>query len=156
MGGFDLDDRPADLGGQSIADVLLEPTTIYVQAIQELLAGPVQVKGLAHLTGGGLTNLLRLDSPVGFLITQPLPVLPVFNLIAEAGAVSIAELYRVFNMGCGFCVIVPSNEVDQTVAVLKNHHPGTAQIGLVTNNANRIELPSLGLIGDSSGIRATS
>ena len=53
-GGLALDDRPDELGGASVADVLLEPTVIYVRAVLELLRSDVPVHGLAHITGGGL------------------------------------------------------------------------------------------------------
>ena len=56
-----LDDRPAALGGASVADALLEPTVIYVRAVLELLRSGLPVHGLAHITGGGLANLLRLS-----------------------------------------------------------------------------------------------
>ena len=69
-----LEDRPPELGGQSVADVLLEPTVIYVRAVLALLRSDVPVHGLAHITGGGLTNLLRLGTGVGYEITRPLPV----------------------------------------------------------------------------------
>ena len=59
-GGLSLDARPDELAGASVADVLLEPTVIYVRAVLELLRSDVPVHGLAHITGGGLLNLLRL------------------------------------------------------------------------------------------------
>src|SRR4051794_29812512 len=59
-GGLALDDAPEELGGASVADVLLEPTVLYVRAVLELLRSEVPVHGLAHITGGGVLNLLRL------------------------------------------------------------------------------------------------
>src|SRR3954469_3295853 len=79
-GGLSLDDRPEELGGASVADVLLEPTVIYVRAVLELLRSDVPVHGLAHITGDGLENLLRLNPEVGFTVDSPLPVPPVFGL----------------------------------------------------------------------------
>ena len=64
-GGLALDDRPAELDGATVADALLEPTVIYVRAVLELLRGDVPVHGLAHITGDGVLNLLRLRAPVG-------------------------------------------------------------------------------------------
>ena len=82
-----LDHRPEALGGASVADALLEPTVIYVRAVLELLRSGLPVHGLAHITGGGLANLLRLSAGVGFAIEAPLPVPPVFDLVREHGAV---------------------------------------------------------------------
>ncbi len=73
-GGLALDDRPAELGGATVADALLEPTVIYVRAVLDLLRSDVPVHGLAHITGGGLRNLLRLGGErLGFAIEDPLP-----------------------------------------------------------------------------------
>ena len=91
-----------------MGDLLLEPTVIYVKAIRELLESSVDVRGLAHITGDGFLNLLRLEAHAGYRIDAPLPVPPVFVHIAERGGVEDAELYEVFNMGCGFCVRGPA------------------------------------------------
>jgi phosphoribosylformylglycinamidine cyclo-ligase len=153
-GGLALDGTPAQLGGQSVADVLLEPTTIYVRAILELLRSEIPVHGLAHITGGGLTNLLRLGEHVGFEIDVPLPVLPVFDLIAELGRVSVIEMWEVFNMGCGFCAVVPAEHAQDAAALLDKRHPGTSIIGRVTDHARLVSVPQLSILGDLSGLRA--
>jgi len=151
-GGLSLDDTPAPLGGASVADALLEPTAIYVRGVLELLRSEVHVRGLAHITGGGLLNLLRLHAAVGFEVTDPLPVPPVFDLVRDAGAVGEAELWEVFNMGCGFCAVVPAADTDAAVELLARHHPGTARIGTVTGEADRIAVPPLGLAGGPEGL----
>jgi len=160
-GGLTLDARPERLGGASIADVLLEPTVIYVRGILDLLRSDVAVHGLAHITGGGLLNLLRLgnepgrpDGAVGFEVTQPLPVLAVFELIAELGDVPAAEMWEVFNMGCGFVAVVPHADADRAVALLGARHPGTAVIGRCTDQAGIVAVPSAGIEGESGRIQA--
>lgn len=152
--GLTLDARPGELGGASIADVLLEPTVIYVRAILELLRSDIPVHGLAHITGGGLLNLLRLGEGVGFEITAPLPVLPVFSLIADLGAIPPAEMWEVFNMGCGFCAVVPAADAARAVALLETRHPGTAVIGRVTESGGRVTVPGAGIEGEGERIRA--
>jgi phosphoribosylformylglycinamidine cyclo-ligase len=149
--GLALDSRPTELGGASVADVLLEPTVIYVRAVLELLRSDIEVHGLAHITGGGLLNLLRLGDGVGFEIARPLPVLPVFELIAGLGEVSPAEMWEVFNMGCGFCVVVPERDAGRAVELLGARHPGTAVIGALDDRA-RVTLPGIGIEGDASGL----
>ena len=141
QGGLSLDDAPPELGGPSIADALLEPTVIYVRAILELLAAGDRgrVHGLAHITGGGLDNLLRLNENVGFRIETSLPVPPVFGLIARCGAVDDAEMWEVFNMGCGFVVVVAESDAQAVADTLSAHHPGAARIGVVTDRAGQIE-----------------
>ena len=145
-GGLALDDRPAALGGQSVADVLLEPTVIYVRAVLALLASDVPVHGLAHITGDGLLNMRRLSDAVGFEIAEPLPVPPVFGLVQELGDVADAEMHEVFNMGCGFCCVVPAERASEAVEFLSERHPGAAVVGSVTADAGRVAVPPRGLV----------
>jgi phosphoribosylformylglycinamidine cyclo-ligase len=152
-GGLDLGARPAALEGASVADVLLEPTVIYVRAVLELLRSPVKVHGLAHITGGGLLNLLRIGSGIGYRIDSPLPVLPVFELIAELGGVAAPEMWEVFNMGCGFVVTVAAQDAHAAVELLGTHHPGAAVIGSVSDRAGVVELPPVGIEGGTDGLR---
>jgi phosphoribosylformylglycinamidine cyclo-ligase len=141
-----LDARPVALGGASVADVLLEPTVIYVRAVLEIVRDPgIDVHGLAHITGGGLLNLLRLGDAIGFEIDDPLPAPPVFGLVQELAGVAEAEMWEVFNMGCGFCVACPQAHADAAVARLAAHHPGTRRIGTVTDRAGRAEVPARGV-----------
>ena len=122
-----------------MADALLEPTVIYVRAVLDLLRSGVPVHGLAHITGGGVRNLLRLGGDrIGFDVDAPLPAAAVFELIARLGAVPAAEMWEVFNMGCGFVAVVPGGRADEAVALLGSHHPGAARIGTVTGDAGRV------------------
>lgn len=143
----DLKEAPPELGGRTVADELLEPTVIYVRAILELIGSEVGVRGLAHITGDGFLNLTRLHAPVGYRIDSPLPVPPVFSLIGERGQVGDAELWEVFNMGCGFCVVVPQAQADAAVELLGRHHTGAAVIGAITDQDGLVELPRAGLAG---------
>jgi phosphoribosylformylglycinamidine cyclo-ligase len=141
--GLGLDDKPEALGGASVADALLEPTVIYVRAVLALLRSGVPVHGLAHITGGGLTNLLRLGA--GYAIEEPLPVPAVFDLVAELGAVETVEMWEVFNMGCGLVAVVPEAHADEASAILAAHHAGARRIGTTTDQLGRVDVPTLGL-----------
>ena len=118
--------------GRPLGDVLLEPTVIYVPAVLELLRSPVEVSGLAHVTSGGLGNLLRLEAEVGYEIDDPLPVPPVFDLIQERASVTDDEMHDVFNMGCGFCCVVAAPDEGSALELLRRHHPGAKRIGRAT------------------------
>jgi phosphoribosylformylglycinamidine cyclo-ligase len=144
-GGMSLTSVPAELQGASVGEVLLAPTAIYVRALLELLASDVPVHGLAHITGGGLFNLLRIGGGIGYEISSPLPTPPIFQLIAERGEVAEAEMWEVFNMGCGMCAMVPSEHADDAIALLGRYHPGTAIIGRVTESQGEVALPGSGL-----------
>jgi phosphoribosylformylglycinamidine cyclo-ligase len=131
-----LDD---DRLGRPLGDVLLEPTVIYVRAMLELLGSGLGVHGLAHITGDGVNNLLRLSREVGYEITDPLEVPPVFDLIAELGEVDEAEMHEVFNMGCGMIVAVAENDAEAAIETVAAHHPGSRRIGRVTEKAGVVE-----------------
>ena len=127
-----LDD---DRLGRPLGDVLLEPTEIYVKPIVELLRSEVEVRGLAHITSGGTKNLLRLAAEVAYEIDDPLPVPPVFGLIQELGGVSDEEMSEVFNMGCGFCAVVPAADEAAALELLRRHYPAAQRIGRATEGA---------------------
>ena len=124
--------------GRPLGDVLLEPTEIYVKPVVELLRSEVDVRGLAHITSGGTKNLLRLAAEVGYEIDDPLPVPPVFDLIQERGGVSDEEMSEVFNMGCGFCVVVPAADEAAALELLRRHYPAAQRIGRATEGPPRI------------------
>lgn len=153
-GGLALSDTPPQLHGSTVAEALLEPTVIYVRAVLDLLASGIPVHGLAHITGDGVLNLLRLDAPVGFAIDSPLPVPPICALVCERGDIVPAEAYEVFNMGCGFVCVVADDRAAEALTLVSRRHPGSAVIGAVTDRAGLVELPGLALIGDREGLRA--
>jgi phosphoribosylformylglycinamidine cyclo-ligase len=145
-GGLGLSAQPPELGGATVADALLEPTVIYVRAALDLLRSGIPVAGLAHITGGGVRNLLRLGGDrVGYAIEQPLPVPGVFQLIAATGGVPDAEMWEVFNMGCGLVAIVPDEHAAEAASVLGAHHPGAARIGTVTDRAGAVSVAGTSL-----------
>jgi len=154
QGGLGLDDSPAELG-RTVADELLEPTEIYVRAVLDLLASEATVHGLAHITGDGLLNLLRLNERAGFEIDRPLPSPPVFGLIERLGSVPAPEMHRVFNMGTGFVSVVPASDEAAALAALRRHYAGAAAIGRVTDDAGTVRLLAAGLLGDARGFRPT-
>ncbi len=143
----ELGEAPPELGGLSVGEALLAPTVIYVRATRDLLASGLDVRGLAHITGDGLLNLLRLEAVVGYRVDSPLPVPPIFDLIAARSGTAPGEMHEVFNMGCGFCVVVPADQADDAVALLSERHPGTAVIGSATDAAGLVEVPGDGLAG---------
>ena len=118
--------------GRPLGDVLLEPTEIYVKPVVELMRSEIDVRGLAHITSGGLANLLRLDAEVGYEIEDPLPVPEIFTLIRELAEVPDEEMHEVFNMGCGFCVVVAATDEETALERLRAHYPGAGTIGHAT------------------------
>lgn len=96
----------------TIGDELLKPTRIYSEIVG--LAKTYPIKGMAHITGGGLYNLKRITK-YGFDFTDPLPVTDVFKLIQELGGVEDKEMYKTFNMGMGFLIIASKEDAGRIV-----------------------------------------
>jgi phosphoribosylformylglycinamidine cyclo-ligase len=138
LDGLSLDEDPEGRLGRPLGEALLEPTEIYVKPVLELLRSPLEVRGLAHITSGGLGNLLRLAAEAGYEIDEPLPVPPIFELIAERGGVGDAEMHEVFNMGCGFCCIVAASDEDAALDLLRRHYPGAKRIGRSTDGPRAV------------------
>jgi phosphoribosylformylglycinamidine cyclo-ligase len=136
--GLSLGEDPEGRLGRSLGEELLEPTEIYVKPILELLRSGVEVRGLAHITSGGLGNLTRLAAEVAYEIEQPVPVLPIFELIQERSAASDEEMHDVFNMGCGFCCIVAGGDEQRAVDLLRPHYPGAKRIGSAVDGPREI------------------
>ena len=112
-------------GASTLGRELLTPTRIYREIPG--IAERHEVHGMCHITGGGLLNLERLTR-FGFAIDDPLPVPPVFAWLQERGAVPQDEMYRTFNMGMGFALVVPEHEAD----ALANGVPGAKVVGQCT------------------------
>lgn len=109
------------LGGQSIGDALLAVHRCYERPVRALQTAGIDIKGLAHITGGGvIDNLPRIfPEDIGATIhrgTWPEP--PIFGLIAQRGGIDAFELFHAFNMGLGMLVIVPAEQVEAALAVL--------------------------------------
>ena len=101
-------------------DALLQPTRVYVAAVQALWAAGVEPRGLVNISGGGLLNLGRLAADVSYELDALPPPPPVFSLIADAGNVPAATMYATFNMGTGFAIVVPAARQQAAVAALKS------------------------------------
>ncbi|MEZ5076499.1 MAG: phosphoribosylformylglycinamidine cyclo-ligase [Solirubrobacterales bacterium] len=138
LAGIPLGEDPEGRLGRPLGEALLEPTEIYVKPVVELLRSAVEVRGLAHITSGGTGNLLRLAAEAGYEIDAPLPVPPIFALIAERGEVGAKEMYEVFNMGCGFCVVVPPADEAAALTMLRAHYPTAQRIGQASGDAGTV------------------
>jgi len=118
--GWDLDEPLPSAGGKSLADVLLEPTRIYVRSLLPLVQQGM-IKGLAHITGGGLLENVPRVLPDGVhaaIDTESWSLPPIFAELRAGGAVAAEEMVRTFNCGIGMIAIVrPDNAQDVTTAL---------------------------------------
>ncbi len=118
---------------QSVADVLLTPTTIYVEAVRPLLRD-IRVKGMAHITGGGFyDNIPRvLPAPVAARIKfRSWTVSPVFQWLKEQGGLEWPEMLQIFNCGIGFVLVLPQAQVEETIGRIKAFDLDAWQIGSI-------------------------
>jgi phosphoribosylformylglycinamidine cyclo-ligase len=111
-----------------IGDALLMPTEIYVKPVLEIIQ-KCKVNGLAHITGGAFTKLMRLKK-IGYEIDSLPKMPPIMRLIEEQGVKS-EEMYKTFNMGVGFCIISPKDQATRIKAIFKKHKIITQEIGRV-------------------------
>ena len=146
-GGLALDGHVSELGG-TLAEELLRPTQIYVRPVLGVLDAGLPVHALAHITGDGLFNLVRTARPVGFDVEHwPAPP-PIFDLVQRLGDVTDEEMFRAFNMGIGFCLVVASDSADRARRLMAEHGLTAHVLGRATDDPERtIAIRSRGLLG---------
>lgn len=130
--GLSWDDRPEALDGRTVGEAYLEPHRAYVREV-EALRESVEVRGLAHVTGGGMAgNLPRALGGLGARIEAGSWEEPgVFAMIRALGGVEEAEMRRVFNLGVGMCAVVPDGESARAVEAVRGSGCGAWRIGEV-------------------------
>ncbi len=116
-------------GEKTVGQELLTPTKIYVPEVMALLE-KVEVRGLANITGGGLGNLQRITK-FGFEITNLPEPQAVFKKIQRLEGIADSEMYRTFNMGVGFCIVVKPGDADAVIEICKGHGTKAQVIGTV-------------------------
>lgn len=110
---------------QTYGEVLLRPTEIYVQDVRRVLRGG-GVTGMAHITGGGLLNLGRIRPDVAYEIEDPFPPPPIFRALQDLGSLADGEMYRTFNMGQGFALVMEAGDAEAALELLSEG--GRAQV----------------------------
>ena len=134
-------------GAITLGEVLLNPTRIYVDPVTDLIDacragdGPCPadaLHGICHVTGGGLSNLLRLHGSLGWHLENPLPVLPEFNWIQETGGISDREMARTFNLGMGMVLVVDSAHANAVCDWVASRLEGTQMVGEVRDHGHKV------------------
>jgi phosphoribosylformylglycinamidine cyclo-ligase len=124
---------PGVTGSRTLGDVLLEPTRIYVKPVLALLTA-IEVKGMAHITGGGLVENTHRMFPQGLaarIDTSLWPRPPIFDWLQRTGNIATAEMHRVFNCGIGLILVVAPGNADATIAGLAAQGETAYAIGRV-------------------------
>ena len=131
----------------TLGEVFLNPTRIYCDPIIDMLQYAEtdgaqfqrsDVRAICHITGGGLSNLLRLHESLGWHIDSPLPPHPEFDWLQSVGGIETREMYRTFNMGTGMVLAVSSDKAEQITAWLEERMLGTKIIGHVHDQGHKV------------------
>ena len=134
-----IDEYVEELNGK-VYEVLLTPTKIYVKPVLKLLE-EVEVKGIAHITGGGIPgNLVRIlpESVDAVIKKGTWKVLPIFRFIQEKGNVSEEEMFKTFNMGIGLCIVVSPEDAEKAEKVLKEAGETVYRIGEIRKGTGKV------------------
>lgn len=119
--GWDLEEPRAELEGRSLADALLEPHRCYLDSVSKILDAGLEIKAMAHITGGGIYENLPRVLPQGLgaeIDSKACPKPPIFDLIQKVGNVAQREMYRVFNMGLGYILVLSSDNAPKVGTLL--------------------------------------
>ena len=138
----DLKSPVDELGGKSIGETLLTPTKIYVKPVLALLE-QVKVRAISHITGGGFYENIPRSLPDGFgakIDKSAVRILPIFKLLQKQGDISERDMFNTFNMGVGMSIVVPKDEVDKALAILKENGEDAYIIGEIVESENKIEI----------------
>jgi len=146
---FDIDNNNPELyvareelGGKSIAEALLVPTKIYVKPVLALLE-KVNVKGISHITGGGFYENIPRSIPDGLcakIDKSAVKVLPIFDVIAKWGNIPERDMYNTYNMGVGMSIVVPAEEVELSLNILKDNGIDAYVIGQIIEGEEKVIL----------------
>ena len=139
VGGYGVKDVIPDLG-QSVGYALLEPHINYTNHIRRLLDQEIEIKGIAHITGGGIVENIPRILPDNHSVNINLgswPILPIFKTMQSIGSVDDSEMFRAFNMGIGMALIADSSNIDNIKTALKELTP-VFEIGKVVEGNKEI------------------
>ena len=142
VGEKDLSQPMEELGGKSIGETLLTPTKIYVKPILALL-NECTVRAISHITGGGFYENIPRSLPDGLGVKvdrSALKILPIFDLIAKTGNIPERDMFNTFNMGVGMCVIVPADQADKALEVLKANGEDAYVMGEIVEGETKVEI----------------
>ena len=129
-----------ELGGKTIAEALLTPTKIYVKPVLALI-DQVDVHGISHITGGGFYENIPRSIPDGLgavIDRSAVKVLPIFDLIAKFGNIPERDMFNTYNMGVGMSIVVPCDQADKAIEVLKNYGIDAYLIGKIVESDEKV------------------
>ena len=142
IGGYNINDKVSGLD-KSVGHTLLEPHINYTNHIFSLIDSDIPLNGIAHITGGGLSENIPRILPKGLAVeidTKAWPALPVFSSIQSIGQINKNEMFRTFNMGIGMIIILNKNLVKEAKMAL-SRFTTPYEIGQVVSGNMRVHIP---------------
>ena len=130
-----LDVNKKYFSDKKLIDVLLKPTNIYVNCILEL-AKKIKINGAAHITGGGINeNIQRIlnKNQQAVIDVKNINILEEFKFFQKIDKVTNSEMFKIFNMGIGFCIIINEKDQNQAIKIIEHNNLKANKIGFITS-----------------------
>ena len=129
--------------GKTLGEALLAPTKIYVKALRSVKESGVRIKGCSHITGGGFYENIPRSIPDGLcakINKSAVKVLPIFDLIAKTGSIPERDMFNTYNMGVGMSIVVPADQVETALEILKTNGEDAYVIGEIVKGDEKVIL----------------
>ncbi|MDD4584171.1 MAG: AIR synthase-related protein, partial [Eubacteriales bacterium] len=141
---FDVENQPLTTHinelGTTLGEALLTPTKIYVKPVLALLE-KLEVNAISHITGGGFYENIPRALPKGYsarIRRESLRIPPVFHLMQKIGNIPEREMFNVFNMGTGMCIVIASQDADKAIRLLKEQGEEALIVGEIIPGDNEV------------------
>ncbi|MBI2022735.1 phosphoribosylformylglycinamidine cyclo-ligase [Candidatus Daviesbacteria bacterium] len=141
--------------GESFGEALLKPTHLYAKVVQDLFEEEVDIHYMVNITGHGFRKLMRARQEFSYIITQRPPIPQVFKFIQEKSGLSDEEMYATFNMGVGFAVLLPKEDIEKAQDIAKKHGFNSWNAGVVEEGQKQVVIKPLNITfsSESLGVR---
>lgn len=141
--------------GSSYGEALLTPSYIYVALIKAMFEAQIDIHYMVNITGHGWRKLMRANRDFTYLITQTPPIPPIFDFIQEHSGNTDSEMYGNFNMGAGFAIFLPTDQIEKCQAIAEKHHLKSWHAGSVESGLKQVIIKQKNITfeGQTLGVR---
>jgi len=138
--------------GRMFGEAILDGTILYSKLIQNLFEKNIDIHYMAHITGHGWRKLMRLNDEFTYRITNLPPVPPVLSFLSDQAGLSNEEAYSTFNMGGGYAVYIPKEEINETIKIAKKHKIRAFDVGTVEDGQKQVIIEPLNITYTSGSL----
>lgn len=141
--------------GEYFGESLLKPTHLYAKVVQELFEGGIDIHYMINITGHGLRKIMRANKNFSYAINQLPPIFPLFKFIQDKSGISDEEMYGTFNMGAGFAMILPNDQVEKAQSIISKNNFKSWDSGVVEDGPKQVILKEKNITfsAESLGVR---